>query len=218
MISSSPTRPPPTSPIIEFPPSPAPSSSQMIEITPQELENLKQAQALYAKKYEERVRATVSSFVDTMSASLLYNNISKVFDMLNELNGDKAILTPIFDKWRPREKDLEFICTSYDEVGANPIIKSTCDTTKDLVKLAEEVDNVDRKIKLYKKEYVDKVFELIPGVFVSPNQLKDKQVWLKELEAKLSAIIKGIVDLDDASFFCCNNSGDRENQISLWFS
>lgn len=75
----------------------------MIEITPQELENLKQAQALYAKKYEERVRATISSFADTMNASLLYNNISKILDMWKELNGDKAILTPIFDKWKPRE-------------------------------------------------------------------------------------------------------------------
>lgn len=42
---------------------------------------------------------------------------------------------------------------------------------------------------------------MLPRVFVSPDQLKDKQLWLKELEAKLSARIKVIVDLDDASFF-----------------
>lgn len=42
---------------------------------------------------------------------------------------------------------------------------------------------------------------MLPRVFASPDQLKDKQVWLKELEAKLLARIKGIVDLDDASFF-----------------
>lgn len=155
MISSSPARPPPSSPINEFPPALAPSSSQINEIAPQELENLKQAQALYEKKYEERVRATISSFTDTMSASLLYYNISKVLDMWNELNGDKVILTPIFDKWRPREKNLELICASYDEARANPIIKSTCDTTKDLVKLVEGVDNADRKINLYKKAYAD---------------------------------------------------------------
>lgn len=201
MISSSPTRPPPTSPIIEFPPSPTPSSSHMVEITPQELENLKQAQAMYAKKYKDRVKATVTSFADTVNASLLYNNVGKILDIWNELRGDKAILTPIFDKWRPREQDLEFMCVSCDEAKANPIFRSTSAITKDLVQLAAGVDNVDRKVNLCKKEYADQVFELLLGVFASPDQLKDKQMWLKEIEAKLSARIKGIVDLDDASFF-----------------
>lgn len=201
MISSSPARPPPTSPIIEFPLSPAPSSSQMIEITPQELENLKQAQALYAGKYEEKVRATISSFAETINASLLYNNVGKIMEIWNELRRDKAILTPIFDRWRPREQDLEFMCVSCDEARANPIIKSTSDVAKVLLQLATEVDNVDRRVKLLKKEYTDQVCELLPGIFANPDQLKDKQVWLKEIEVKLSERVKGIIDFDDTSFF-----------------
>lgn len=78
--------------------------------------------------------------------------MSKIFEMWNELNGDKVVLMPIFQKWKPKEQDIELICVSYDEAGADPIIKSTNDMTKDLVKLVEGVDNTDRKIKLYKKE------------------------------------------------------------------
>lgn len=105
------------------------------------------------------------SFADTIGSSLVYNNMSKVLDMWNELNGDKAVLMPILDKWKPREEDLELICVSYDEAGADPIIKSTCDLTKDLGNLAEGVDNVERKINLFKKECTEQVFELFPGDF-----------------------------------------------------
>lgn len=122
-------------------------------------------------------------------------------EIWNELRRDKAILTPIFDRWRPREQDLEFMCVSCDEARVNPIIKSTSDVAKVLMQLAAEVDNVDKNVNLCKKEYTDQVFELLPGIFPNPDQLKDKQIWLKEIEAKLSARVKGIIDLDDTSFF-----------------
>lgn len=52
MIASSPTRPPPTSPIIEFPPSPETPSFQSVESIKYEMERLKQVQAIFANKYE----------------------------------------------------------------------------------------------------------------------------------------------------------------------
>lgn len=73
--------------------------------------------------------------------------------------------------------------------------------TKDLAKIVEGVHNAYRKINLYKKEYTDQGSELLPGGFVSPIQLKDKQIWLKELEAKLSLRRKGIISSEDASIF-----------------
>lgn len=72
MIASSPAKPPSASPIIEFPLSPVNPGFQSTESIQDEMEKLKQAQAIFASKYEEKVRGTILKFVDTIGASIVY--------------------------------------------------------------------------------------------------------------------------------------------------
>lgn len=141
------------------------------------------------------------SFADTIDAPTVHINMKRIFDTLCDLNENKAILEPILNKWIPREVDLEFMCVSYDEVGSDATIKSTCELTKGLTKLAEGKANVERKANLYRKEYTKHIFELFPGGFVNQNQIKDKQVWLDELGANLSLRVNEIINKDDTSLF-----------------
>lgn len=106
MIASSPTRPPPTSPFIEFPLSLVTPRFQSTESIQDEMEKLKQAQDIFANKYEEKIKGTILKFADTIGASIVYINMKRVLSMLTILNEDKAILEPILNKWMAREVDL----------------------------------------------------------------------------------------------------------------
>lgn len=70
-----------------------------------------------------------------------------------------------------------------------------------MTRLAKGRVDVERKANLYRKEYTEHKFELFLGGFVSPNQLKDKQVWLDELGANLSERVNGIINTNDTSLF-----------------
>lgn len=145
MIASSPTRPPPTSPIVEFPPSPMTSSFSATKTIQDEMEKLKQAQALFANKYEEKVGATILKFFDSGRASIVYIYMKRILDILIDLKEDEATLESILNKWMPRGEELEIMCSSHTEVEANSNIRSTCELIKEMTGLLEEGVGVKRK-------------------------------------------------------------------------
>lgn len=177
------------------------SSFQSTETIQDEMEKLKQAQALFANKYEEKVKGTILKFADTIGASIVYINMKRILNMLIDLKEDKATLEPILNKWMPREVDLELMCSSYEEAEADTNIKSTCELVKSMTRLAEGRVDVERKANLYRKEYANHKFELFPEGFVSSNQLKDEKVWLDELGYNLSQWINEVINTDDTSLF-----------------
>lgn len=83
LIASSPTKPPPTSPIIEFPPSPITFGFEATETIQDEMEKLQQAQALFANKYEEKVRGTILKFADAVGAFYCVNLYEKDFEYVD---------------------------------------------------------------------------------------------------------------------------------------
>lgn len=72
IIVSTPTTSPSIVPIIEFPPSPRTSGFQSSKTPWDEMEKLKQAQVVFASKYEEKFRGTILKFADTIGASIMY--------------------------------------------------------------------------------------------------------------------------------------------------
>lgn len=88
MIASFSTRPPPTNPIIEFPPSPMKSGFQIVENIQDEMERLKQAQTIFASKYEEKIMGTILKFVDIVGAAIVYINMERILNILNYLKED----------------------------------------------------------------------------------------------------------------------------------
>lgn len=108
MIASYLAKPPSASPIIEFPLSPMNPSFKSTKSIQDEMEKLKQAQAIFASKYEEKVRGTILNFVDTIGVLYIYTK--RVLSMLTDLKEDKATLEPILNKWMVGEADLELMC------------------------------------------------------------------------------------------------------------
>lgn len=130
MIASSPTRPPPTSPIIEFPPSPMPSSFQPAKTIQHELEKLKQAKALLASKYEEKVKDTILKFADLVRASIVHISMKRILNILTKLTEDESTSEPILNMWMPRGKELELMCLFHADAKANDSLRSTCEFIK----------------------------------------------------------------------------------------
>lgn len=145
MIASSPARPPPTSPIIQHPPSPMPFGFQSVETIQHELEKLKQAQAMFASKYEEKVKATILKFADSVRASIIHISMKRILNILIELREDETTLEPILNKWMPRGKELEIMCSSHADVEANDSLRSTYEFIKEMNILSEERAGVKRK-------------------------------------------------------------------------
>lgn len=163
MIASSPARPPSTSPIIEYPPSPMLFGFQSTETVQHELENLKQVQALFANKYEEKVKATILKFADSVRATTVYINMKRIEDVLFKFREDEATLEPILNKWMPRGKELELMCSSHVDAEENDNTRSTSEFIKEMNILSEEREGVKGKAQLYRKEYSDHKFDCFQG-------------------------------------------------------
>lgn len=194
MIASSLAKPRPSNPIIEFPPSPITPSFQLAENIQDEIERLRQAQTIFANKYEEKIRGTVLKFPDTIGSTIVHIHMRRVMSLLDSFKEEKATLEPILDKWTAKEVDLKTIYSlSQGEEGADVIIRPTCELANELSRFAIEGVNIERRENLYRKEYASEKFELFPGGFLSANKIKDKEVWIEELGHKLCQRINNII-------------------------
>lgn len=145
-----------------------PSSSQLPENVQHELEKLKQAQTLYANKYEEKVKATILKFADSVKTSNVYINMKRILEVLIKLREEEATLEPILNKWVPRGKELELMCSSHADAEENDNLRSTCEFIKEMNILSVEGAGIKRKAQLYRKEYSNHKFEMFPGGFIGP--------------------------------------------------
>lgn len=85
MIASSPARPPPTSPIIEFPPTPMTYGFEATETLEDEMEKFIHGHALLRSNYEEKVRGTILKIGDSVRASIVYIYMKRILNILTDL-------------------------------------------------------------------------------------------------------------------------------------
>lgn len=165
------------------------------------MEKLKQAQTLYANKYEEKVKATILKFADSVKTSNVYINMKRILEILIKLREEEATLEPILNKWVPRGKELELMCSSHVDAEENDNLRSTCEFIKEMNILSVEGVGIKRKSQIYRKEYANHKFEMFSGGFIGHVQLNEEKTWLKEVDHNLSLRINQIISTEDTSLF-----------------
>ena len=118
-ITTSPTHPPPTRPIIEIPGTPRTPEYYTHEELKEEMNKLKASQVGVVVNFENNLRDTIMYLIDRVEWPTFYTELSKFVDLLENFKNNEALVRKILDRWIKREQEPSILCI---EVIGLPVV------------------------------------------------------------------------------------------------
>ena len=110
-ITTSPTHPPSTKPIIEILGTPRNPEYYTHDDLKEEMNKLKVAQIRAEINFENKLRDTITYLLSRVDLPTFYTEVTKLANILKGIRDNEPTVREILDRWVKREHELTILCT-----------------------------------------------------------------------------------------------------------
>jgi len=175
------TEPLRSTPIIEIPDTPERPQFYTLEDFEEENAKLHELEVELRNQYEEKLKRGVIYLRDKIQWSTFFDQLIRTIALMDELNRDEVILTPLAQKWRERNNDITLMCISVIQLPCHQVEKFF-DLLNKLEDFHEKRNYLKRRLTHCFSKYIDEKFNLFPCAFETIDTIKEKEKWKKELD------------------------------------